>query len=316
ASSSSKQTHIYSDQAPRRRGRTHSELDQIGGNLFYATSAELEETSPRHSLTVREAAAHAGVGIVAWEVLRRILPRRAAPEGVPSPRPVTADGWTREQWRLLELEGRRRLKAAASYAKSLPRSSQAAAVAGVSSVLLCACGLGLRRRRRKLRSRRSPQAIIAGEDQACAVESQIHSVKEKDMICDTGSAVVRVPSPSRRRAQQRNQRELVQLQEESQPLRMSLPGMTSETLKLPLKPAVDWPLSKQEKQEQLLSLYERDGEAADDMLYSGAAALEDLQHELEEVRREAGAAQRRHSCMASPASSPSESSEVQRLRVA
>ncbi|CAE8615600.1 unnamed protein product, partial [Polarella glacialis] len=165
ASSSSKQTHIYSDQAPRRRARTHSELDQIGGNLFYATSAELEETSPRHSLTVREAAAHAGVGIVAWEVLRRILPRRAAPEGVPSPRPVTADGWTREQWRLLELEGRRRLKAAASYAKSLPRSSQAAAVAGVSSVLLCACGLGLRRRRRKLRSRRSPQAIMAGEDQ-------------------------------------------------------------------------------------------------------------------------------------------------------
>ncbi|CAE8682115.1 unnamed protein product [Polarella glacialis] len=51
ASSSSKQTHIYSDQAPRRRARTHSELDQIGGNLFYATSAELEETSPRRELT-------------------------------------------------------------------------------------------------------------------------------------------------------------------------------------------------------------------------------------------------------------------------
>jgi len=74
---------------------------------------------------------------------------------------------------------------------------------------------------------------------------------------------------------------------------------------------MDWPLSRNEKKQQLLRLYNGDVQAADSMLSSGDKALEALREELEAVRRAAGV-QKAQPCEAKLEAAE----EVERLRAA
>lgn len=88
---------------------------------------------------------------------------------------------------------------------------------------------------------------------------------------------------------------------------------------------MDWPLSREEKKNQLLRLYNDDVRAADSMLSSGEAALEALREELDAVRHAAGIHKAAAStgcvvtgdALGSPEGVPaSGESEVERLRQA
>lgn len=93
-----------------------------------------------------------------------------------------------------------------------------------------------------------------------------------------------------------------------------------------ISPAMDWPLSREEKKSQLLRLYSDDVKAADTMVESGNKALEALREELDLVRHAAGVhqAQKLHAAdvtVCIPPSIPDTSSkaveaEVERLRQA
>jgi len=88
-------------------------------------------------------------------------------------------------------------------------------------------------------------------------------------------------------------------------------------------PALDWPLSRDEKKRQISRLYNEDVRAADSMLSSGEATLEALRDELDSVRKAAGVQKtlprKKVDCAGtpeSPASTASQSAEVERLRTA
>lgn len=62
---------------------------------------------------------------------------------------------------------------------------------------------------------------------------------------------------------------------------------------VPSSGALDWPLSREEKKQHVIKLYDRDVKAADHLLKSGETALESLRHELHKLRSESKSCQHR-----------------------